>query len=249
MKRIAALLALALIACGRTEAPAPAPEATIVNPTWFICDAIDAPLLYLVTRDGEAVRIAEYDKPSGAIIERMEFALGEPESAAGSVFQALLREGVEAGAIRQTNPGMLENPGAAYTPPIGSVRLNGVDATCRWLPRTRAMAFTGRRSVVVHEDADGDLIYTTYDFATAPTTAPIELAENAHTTAFSVEVRGGEEILSPEGASYTFANEGFRYLLRIARDGSGALEVYRDGEASPVQTEALIASQLGDAAT
>jgi hypothetical protein len=249
MKRTVALLAFALVACGPTEEPESAPESALLNPTWFICDAIDAPLLYLVTRDGDTARIAEYEKPSGAIIERMQFTLGETEGAAGSVHQPLLRDGVEVGAIRQRNPGMLENPAAAYTPPIASVRLNGVDATCRWLPRTRAMAFTGRRSVVVHEDADGDLIYTTYDFATAATAAPIELSENARTTAFSLEVRGGEETLSPEGARYAFANAGFRYLLRIARDGAGALEVYRDGEANPVQTEALIASQFGDAAT
>jgi hypothetical protein len=249
MKRFAALFVLALAACGRTEEPPSSTEPAIVNPTWFICDAIDAPLLYLAERDGENVRIAEYDKPSGAIIERMQFTLGDAEGAAGSVHQPLLRDGAEVGVIRQLNPGMLEAPGSAYTAPIRSVRLNNVDASCRWLPRTRAFAFTGRRSIVVHEDADGDLIYTTYDFAAAATATPIDLSENGRTTAFSVEVRGGEESLGPEGASYVFANQGFRYALRIGRDGAGTLGVYRDGEENPVQTEPLIAAHLGDAAT
>jgi hypothetical protein len=110
------------------------------------------------------------------------------------------------------------------------------------------MAFTGRRTVVVHEDADGDLIYSTYDTA-SNSGAAIELSENAVTTPFSLEVRGGEEMVDADGATYSFAHEAFRYVLRVGRDGEGALDVYRDGEDAPIQSEALIAAETGDAAT
>jgi hypothetical protein len=241
---LALVFPLALLACGPQEPPPTLPE-TAANPTWFICDALDAARIYVVSREADNVEIAEYDKPNGAIIERMRFVSGEIEGAAGSFETPLLRAGEAAGMIRQTNNGMLENPASAFTPRVSLLQLNGESVQCRWLPRTRVMAFTGRRTIVVHEDADGDLIYTTYDLA-AGAGPVIELSENASTTTFSLEVRGGEEAVGVEGTTYSFLNEGFRYVLSVGRDGSGALEVYREGEEARLQIEHLIAAQIGD---
>jgi hypothetical protein len=142
---------------------------------------------------------------------------------------------------------MLETPGAAYTLPFTSVRLGEREISCRWMPRTRVFGFTGRRSFVVHEDQDGDLIYTTYDFPAAAQAQQIELSENGRSTTFSVEVRGGEEQMSPNGVTYRFAGDsGYAYIVTLNRDGTGQLDVTR--EAAEVQSEPLIAYLQGDGA-
>jgi hypothetical protein len=238
-------LALALISCGRAEPPPPLPDSAADEPrTWFICDGVDAPSLLVFERDGAVVRMAEYDKPNGAIVAREDFALGMEEAAAGSVYTPLLLGGAEAGAIARTNPAMLENPSAAYTPRIANVRLGERAVTCRWLPRTRFFGMTGRRSFIVNEDADGDLIYTAFDFASIAS-PQIELTENGVSTPFSVEVRNGREMTAPEGVHYRFSNpEGYTYAINARTDGRGALEVLRNG--ASVQIEEIIALQFGE---
>jgi hypothetical protein len=246
--RIALLaLSLMLTACGQREEPPPLPEAAEeAGPaTWFICDAIDAPVLLAFTRDGETVRVAQYEKPSGALLMRTEYTIGGEEGAAGSVYTTLVQNGVEAGAIRQINPGMLETPASAYTLPFTSVRIGTREISCRWLPRTRLMGFTGRRTVVVHEDQDGDLLYTSYDFASAEAAETIELSENARTTTFSLEARDGAEQVTPEGTTYTFQADSETQIIVTVRGGEGAVEVRRHGP-RPVQNEPLLGFVEGD---
>jgi hypothetical protein len=136
---------------------------------------------------------------------------------------------------------MLENAASAYTPPFSSVRLGEHEISCRWLPRTRLMGFTGRRSIVVHEDADGDLIYTSYDFASAAQARQIELSENARTTSFSLERRDVAESVTPDGAVFTVRGDVETEIIVTARPNhTGAVEVRRHGP-DPVQNEDLIA--------
>ena len=248
MRPFILLIALStLVACGQSAVPAaPLPEAhTGVSGPWFICDGLDAPALFVFGRNGLEVRIAEYDKPNGAIVERSAYVLGTEAAAAGSVYRVLFSNGVEAGAIRETDPAMLESPGAAYTAHIGEVRLGERRISCRWLPRTRLIGFTGRRSLVVHEDADGDLIYSAFNFADAANAGPIELSENGLSTPFSVEVRGGEEAIGREEAEFRFAADNYAYVVHASRDGTGRIDLLRDGQ--QVQSEPLIAFVLGDA--
>jgi hypothetical protein len=247
MRRIAFVLALALAACGQSEAPPPLPEAPAdaIAPPWFICDALNAPVLLVFERDGATAHVAQYDKPNGALIQRTDYQIGGEEGAAGSVYTTLLQNGAEAGHVRQINPGMLETPGAAYTLPFTSVRLGERDISCRWMPRTRLMGFTGRRTIVVHEDGDGDLIYSSYDFATASNARQIEVAENGRTTTFSLEVRNGAENMDATGSRFQFqADVETEILVVSGRDGRGRVEVRRHGP-NPVQTEDLIAYMQG----
>lgn len=237
--------ALMLTACGQPEPPPPLPElpAQAAPETWFICDAINMPAVLVFERDGGVVRVAQYDKPNGALVQRSEYQLGAEEGAAGSVYLTLMQNGAEAGAIRRINSGVMETPVAAYTTPFTSVRLGESEAQCRWLPRTRVMGVTGKRTIVLHEDGDGDLIYTTYDFAAAPTARPVELAENARTTTFSAEVRGGEENVGADGESYVFRAGPIAYSIMIERNGAGALQV--TGTQAPQAAEPFIALQRG----
>jgi len=192
------------------------------------------------------VRLVEYDKRTGASVRTLDLQTGEGEGAAGSVYTPLTNSGNEFGNVRQINPGMLEHPAAAYTLPYSSVQIENRNVTCRWMPRTRVAAFTGRRSFVINEDADGDLIYTTYDFARAANARAIDLGENGRSTAFSVEVRGGQENVTPNGADFTFlSHDGYTYHVRISNDQTGSLEVLHGG--ARVQNEPLIAFIQGQA--
>src|SRR5690606_11153463 len=191
-----ALLAAAalLCACSQSEPP-PLPEAPAqtVTPAWFICDAVNAPVLLVFERNGRTVRVAQYAKPNGEIVQRTEYGLGEGEGAACIIYTPLIQNGADAGATREINADALETPGSAYTPVYPSVRLGDREISCRWLPRMRLMGFTGRRTIVVSEDGDGDLIYRSYDFASAAEAQAIEVSENGRTTTFSLEVRDGAE--------------------------------------------------------
>ena len=250
MRALALASLFALTACGQSEPPPPlpAPPENAVAAPWFICDAINAPVLLLFERSGDKVEVAQYGKPNGEIVQRTEYAAGEPEGAAGSVFTPLTQNGAAAGHVRQVNPGMLETPGSAYTPPITSVRLGDRDMTCRWLPRTRLMGFTGRRTIVVHEDMDGDLIYTSYDFAAAAEAQPIDLSENGRTTTFSLEVRDGAETVNADGLVHEFqADVETEIRVTAGRDGRGQIAVRRHGP-DPLQTEDLIAFVQGTGA-
>lgn len=250
MRSALAIVCLLLSACGQSPPPPPLPAAAedAVAPPWFICDAVDAPVLLLFERDGPKVDVAQYDKPNGALIQRTQYQLGAEEGAAGSIYTTLIQNGAEAGHVRQINPGMLETPGAAYTAPFTSVRLGEREISCRWLPRTRLIGFTGRRTIVVSEDGDGDLLYHAYDFATAAEAQPIEIAENGRTTTFSLEARDGSETMNAEGSRFVFQADAETEIIVVSgRDGRGRVDVRRHGPTS-VQSEDLIAYVLGDGA-
>ncbi len=259
----AAILAAAMLAdCGNPASPAPAARTHAVAATaavarqahapnqsqiWFFCDGIDAPVVYLFanTQSQNQTRFIEYDKRSGASVRSLDLELGEGEGAAGSLYTPLLQGGQDFGHVRQVNSGNFETPGAAYTTPYTSVQIGERNVECRWLARTRVAAFTGRRSFVIHEDADGDLIYTTFDFANAAID-PIDQSDNGRSTRFSVEVRGGQESVRGDGSDFAFpARDGFSYHISLKNDGSGQLQVLRNG--AQVQAEPITAYLVGQA--
>jgi hypothetical protein len=189
---------------------------------------------------------AQYDKPNGALIRRTEYEIGAEEGAMSSTYTTLMQNGAEAGAVRRLSADALETPGAAYTPVYSSVRLGDREISCRWMPRTRLMGFTGRRTIVVSEDADGDLLYHAYDFATAADAQQIELSENGRTTTFSLEVRDGAEATTHEGSTrYDFrADTETEISISTDRAGAGRVEVRRHGP-NPQQSEDLISYVVG----
>lgn len=248
MRIAAAFLALALVGCNQEPAAPAAPEAeqvfVRVPPPWFICDSINSPAVIVFDRNPAGdVRVAEYQKSDGSIVQRIGYFVGDEDAAAGSVNTELVRDQGSDGWVRNTNAGMLETPASAYTTRFVSALLDGRDVQCRWLPRTRVMGFTSRRSFAVHEDASGALTYTAYNFTDA-STRPVDGRENARTTASSLELTGGVAGQTPEATTYTFETQGFRYVLSLNRDGTGSLDVTRDG--APLSNEPLIGYQRGE---
>lgn len=245
----AALAALSLAACNQQpETPAAPEEEHVfmrVPAPWFICDSINSGAVIVFDRsEGGDVRVAEYQKSDGSIVQRIGYFVGDEDGAAGSVNIELVRDQGSDGWVRMTNAGMLETPGSAYTARFASATLDGRDVQCRWLPRTRVMGFSSRRSFAVHEDASGALTYTAYNFADAASSRAVDGAENARTTASSLEITGGVAGQTPEGATtYTFETQGFRYVVVLNRDGTGAIDVTRDG--APLTNEPLIGYQQG----
>lgn len=245
---------LALAACGQATAPA-APTATPATTaatsstpsTWFFCDGIDAPTLMLFSGDGSAnstATMTAYDKSAhGQAAAPVTYTVGEGDGAMGSMYYPLQQNGQDSGHVRQANPGMFETPGAAYTTPYTSVTLGDKEVRCRWMPRTRLMGFSTRRTFVINEDDDGDLIYTTYDFADS-SKPPIETSNNGETQAYSVEVRGGHENTTPQGSTFTFTNRGYRYVASV---GNGAAQVQVFEGDKPLLTEPMIAFTQGTA--
>jgi hypothetical protein len=259
MRRLFFLVAATLAACGNPTGQAPLTTTHAATPTrqaaarasqspiWFFCDGIDAPVVYLFanTSSEDQTRFIEYDKHSGATVRSLDLHLGEGDGAAGSIYTPLQQNGQDFGHVRQVQAGNFETPAAAYTTPYTSVQIGDRNVECRWLPRTRVAGFTGRRSFVIHEDADGDLIYTTFDFASAAT-QPIDQSDNGRSTRFSVEVRGGQESVRPDGSDFTFpGRDGFSYHVALKNDGTGQLQVLRNG--AQVQSEPLTAFIVGQA--
>lgn len=248
---------LAMSACGAdapappqddqaTAPPAAAPPLTATRP-WFICDGLDTASVFVLARseDNSRVLVTEYAKRDGRPAWRGDYQLGPAEGAAGSIYTPLTRGGEAAGQIRQINPGMLDNPGSAYTAPYTSMQLGDREIACRWMARTRIIAFNERRSIVVHEDQDGDLIYSAYDFSAAPQQSPIELSDNSRTTAFTVEVRDGGETTGPGGQEFRFESGDILYLVTVPVAAPAMLEVWR-GDAQ-IQSDMMIAQQVGQA--
>ncbi|WP_395646462.1 hypothetical protein [Terricaulis sp.] len=250
---VSTFAALLLAACGQQAPPATGTTSQAagdtVAPPWFICDAIDAPVLYLFADapDDGHVHVVKYDKTTGASEWTADADVGESEGAAGSIYTPLTQNGEEFINVRQLNAGNLETPSAAFTRVYSSVMDHGQNVECRWLPRTRLFAFTGRRTIVIREDQDGDLLYTTYDFAQQPPAQPVELAENARTTTFSLEVREGQEQTSATGTVFTFtAPDGHVYRVTAGSNGRGQVEVLQGGNV--IQNEPLTAFQTGEGA-
>ena len=248
MRFAVALLALALAACNQQPA-APAEEEQVsvrVPPPWFICDSLNEASVFVFEHtSNNDVHVAEYGKSDGGLLARNGYFVGDEDGAAGNINIELVRDNGSDAWARQINPSMLETPASAYTLPFVSTLIEGREIQCRWMPRTRVAGFTSRRSFVVSEDATGAITYSAYNFADAGSARAMSGAGNARTTNASLELRNGAAGQTPEATTYTFETQGFRYVLSLNRDGTGLLDVTRDG--APLTSEPLIGYQQGAA--
>jgi hypothetical protein len=236
--------AMFLLACGQA-APAPDAGTHAAAPpgvTRFICDAIDAPTIVVARASADgSVTLREFDQTRAEFVADLHASTTESEGAAGSVFTTFMDGATHVATVRALNPDVLEEPSEAYTAPVADVRLGERAMTCRWLARTRLAGFTTRRSIVISEDDDGDLIYQSFDFAQADDAQRVDLDGAQRTTTISLEARGGSEETGPQGMAMRFEREGYAYVVSVSEAGEAALSIEQNG--APVQSEALIAFQ------
>ncbi len=249
---VSVALVVALSACGQRE-----PAETTSSPgapidsaapaqamTFFICDGVDAPVILVASEpeDGrDAVSLREFNKISRQFEPEHVLTNGEEEGAAGSTYSSLMENGADYAVVRRLNPGVLGEPSAAYTDPVTSVRIGTREIGCRWYERARVNGFTNARSLVVTEDADGDLILRTFDFSEAANARRIDLDGAQRSTVFTREIRGGTEETGPEGAIFRFAQDGMTYVVGVPDVGEASFSVQRSAGAP--SNETLLAVQ------
>jgi len=206
---------------------------------WFLCDVLNAPAAVIVGRpgiDGKA-SIAVLLKGSDAPPVVKMYDVGRPDPGAGQVHWPLGRGGTVAGDLHAFSPGMYD-AAAVTTPPFISLRLATTDYRCRWLARTRLIAFAGKRSVVVRAGRGGALTYESFDYAANP---PIVRPDGVQqTTRATVRAEGGIEAGDGKGGTLMrFAGGGRSWTVHLPARGQAFVEARR-GNAPPTR-EPLIA--------
>lgn len=241
------LLLLGLLAQGACTAhapgaPAPAPPSTPTDPgpgtfirqdggaprpAWFLCDATNAPWVLVVERDATAdqARLTWVNKAGGPARSE-ELGLGRADPGAGQVYYALSRDGREVGAVHAINPGMLAEPERAWVAPFTSVRIDSLDLQCRWLPGMRVLGVDERRSVLVTQDATGQLTYESFDFQRP--TPPVDVVGAGSTNTPSQRVSSGTEEKTAGATTFTFRNGEYSDVVHVSADAS--LEVQHQGQ-------------------
>jgi hypothetical protein len=184
-----------------------------------------------------------YDKSAhGQAASPITYSVGQGDAGAGGAFIPLELNGQEAGRVTVRNP---TEGGTGYTTRYVSVSLGDKHVDCRWLPWTRLMGFSDRRSFTVSEDEHGGLIYTTHDFASAASVPETEVDHEGQTQPASLQIFGGHETSGAGNSrTFTFENGGYRYEVRVD-GGSAQVQVFHGDQA--MQTEHMIAFVEGRA--
>jgi hypothetical protein len=185
---------------------------------WFICDGTDSGRLFLVGLPNRARRlpILVLDKSRRTASSVDEFDLGPPDPGAGQVYWPLTtRRTRDAGNLHAFNPGALGEPSNATTPTFGSIRLRSLHSSCRWVERTRLMGYSARRSFLITQAANGDLVYSTFDFRDAAKAKTLAPDGAQRTTTPSLTIAGGKE--TKDGL--VFRNDGYVYTVEAAPPG------------------------------
>lgn len=208
---------------------------------WFLCDAVDAPVIYAVTAvnpPGTATVAAFSKLASGAPLTR-KLKVGAADPGAGQIYYGLNQGRTQVGNIHAINPAMLDDPPAALTPPFTSMTLDRRTVQCRWSTGVRLLGFDQRRTFQITQGSDGALTYSTFDFAQAGSSRAVALSAGQRATKPTLSIRGGVEAASRTGSTFAFQNDGYRY--EVAVDGSAPPRVTVSHAGKTVQTETLIA--------
>lgn len=220
-------------ACGRDERPpappADTPAAVAARPAapWFVCDALNAPTVLVVSRpDAQGLAtILSLDKADMHPPVARLYAVGPAQTDAGGRLRALSRDGAAAGHVRLLDPASLARPGDVTTEPVVEVKLeDGPALSCRWLLRTRLFGVAAGRTVLVSDEEDGPLLRT-FDFK-APTGGRVMPDGRQRSSLPTIRMGAGKKT----GEAYVFANEGYGYTV-----DPGGVSVTQDGRATSAE--------------
>ena len=218
-------------------------DAGAARQAWVLCDGIDVGQVYTVGLPDAArlVSVTNVAKAAPATPTSQSLTVGQPDPGAGQVFWPLtFPGGADAGNLHAINPGVLTSPADAFTPTFTSAKIGAVQASCRWVARTRVMGVSARRSFLITQDDNRALTYQTFDFKDAATAKPVNPDGAQRSTTPTLQIVGGTE----SAAGFSFENNGYTY--QVAASSTGAtVTVLKGGKL--VQTEPLTAWTIAPA--
>ena len=199
---------------GAAEKAAPVDLAAVLDPKtgtgpWFICDATNAPAVVVVGRPGAAgdLTLVVRDKASEKSAVS-HLTLGASKDEGGAKSWALSRDGAEIGSVRSMAATALTDGAAVTMPPISEMTIDDKTFACRWLPHTRLIGVTTRRTAFV-TDETGTPTYRVYEFKDMATASKP-----------SLEVGGGTQVADV----FRFTNGDMNYAV-----GDGGITTMQSG--------------------
>lgn len=202
----------------------------------FVCDPVAGGRALALTapdRQRQAALLAVAG--AGQRTGRMAVRIGAGDPGMGQVWYPLTDPaGREVGAIHTVNPAMVD-PGAT-TPSVVGVRLNNNERRCRFLPQTRVLGVTAKRSIQITAGSGG-YVYRSYnDGADLP---EVPQQWGGVDTRASLTMDGGRLIdRSNQRRVYQFERAGYVYRVTVSLDpqrAGGGVQVLRDGQSLLVE--------------
>lgn len=136
------------------------------TPTWFICDSIDGPDIFVasIPDEGGAFMLARYDKTTQQVQRTMMITSGPPFAAPNGPAQTFNDGDVAQGIIYTLDASRMSAPDAATTTPVIGLDFAGEEFNCRWFEHMAFIGFTSTQSVVVRKIGDAiDLMTFAFD--------------------------------------------------------------------------------------
>ncbi len=195
-----------------------------------LCDALESPNIVAVTLPDAArkVQVYTFAKKASGEYSFLSYLLGKADPGAGNVYYPLVpRDGQPIPqdtvyALRQVNPGVLEDPAQALTPTWTSVITREVNSSCRYEVNTRLMGFSSKRSYLLTETPQGELRYQTFDFSSAASSKQLTGVGINRSSTPSLLLEGGSKQVTPTQQIFRFSNQGYTYTVSVPRLGQPA---------------------------
>ncbi|HVK81594.1 MAG TPA: hypothetical protein VM915_13390 [Verrucomicrobiae bacterium] len=222
MRALVLGLCLAIAACGQSSAPSTDTEAPsgpvsadalfrygggfapvlvenidptnyMPPPTWFICDSIDGPDIFVANTpdEGGAFILARFDKNTQQAQRTMMITSGAPFAAPNGPAQTFTDGAGTQGIIYTLDAARMSAPEAATTTPVIGLDFAGEEFNCRWFEHMAFIGFTNMQSVVVRKVGDAiDLMTFAFDSEGA---LMVEMQHGEQSTIVDISAANGHE--------------------------------------------------------
>ena len=209
---------------------------TAAQQVWFVCSPLEGTDQTVVGLPMAGRKLWIVQPLSGEPSE--VYSLGAPDPGAGQVYWPLSdARGKEAGNLHAFNPGAIGDPRAATTPTFTSIRVNRAQWNCRWLERTRLLAFSAKRVIEITSGAGG-LEYRSFDYRDASRARKVETGSAQASTTPSLDLKGGRMA----AGAMRFDSNG--YVFQVSASARDARIVVSKG-GKTVLNEPLIGWTIG----
>lgn len=200
-------------------------------PAAFVCDSVDRDRVLVLSAPDRrrGATLTSLSKP-GLVGHQVRVRVGTGDPGMGQVYYPLTNEaGRAVGNVHALNPGMVES--GATTPTVTSVTYGRETTGCRFVPQTRVLGVTAKRSIqVTRSDRDG-FVYRSYDHGSD--LPAVDRPWGGRDTRASLTIAGGRLVEERGGRRvYQFARGGYVYRVLASVDparGGGGVQVWQGG--------------------